>query len=72
MQEMQPIRELSDEELEGVVGGSASIGTGINVTAFAAGGHVNRTFAATDSETFLTARGKGISFAFGFAVALDL
>jgi hypothetical protein len=82
MQEKPPIYELSDEELEGVVGGSgrstltptgsSSIGTSVNTTAFAVGGRVNRALAVTDSNTILTSEGKGLSFAFGFAVALEL
>ena len=83
MQENQSIRELSDEELDGVVGGSgypaltptgsSSIGTSVDTAAFATGGdRVNRVLAVAESETILAAEGKGLSFGFGFAMALVL
>jgi lactobin A/cerein 7B family class IIb bacteriocin len=81
MQDIQYARELSDQELENVVGG---VGTGhsalagasasANASAYATGGffHINEGFAETEVFTIVNRKGISASLAFGIAVAVAL
>lgn len=80
MKENRSIRELSDGELEGVLGGLISntpapaatnfaVGTGVNTTAFAVGKHTSYVLAMTQSRTIANGNA-GASCAIGFAFAM--
>ncbi|MDQ2888191.1 MAG: hypothetical protein M3Y39_19155 [Chloroflexota bacterium] len=78
MQNNQYVQELSDEDLELVVGGthhhhhhhSTPPSTGVNVGGYANGGHFDEVVAMTESFTVDYGRGKSASFSFGFAFAV--
>jgi hypothetical protein len=74
MQNNQCVQELSDEDLELVVGGthhhSTPPSTGVNVGGYANGGQFDEVVAMTESFTVDYGRGKSASFSFGFAFAV--
>lgn len=77
MQEIQHTRELSDQELENVVGGTGHFtlaNANANASAFATGGffHINEGFAETEAFTVVNRKGMSSSFAFGIAFAVAL
>ena len=77
MQDIQCAHELSDQELENVVGGTghfALASANANAGASAAGGffHINEAFADTEAFTTVNSKGTSSSFAFGVAFAVAL
>ena len=75
MQDIQYARELSDQELENVVGGTGHVAlAGANASAFATGGffHINEGFAETEVFTVVNRKGMSASFALGIAFATSL
>ncbi len=78
MQDFENFQELSDQDLENVVGGhshhgsstSTSVGSGISVGASGTGGifHIDGAITKTVSETIVQSNGEGLSVSFGFAV----
>ena len=78
MQEFENFQELSDQDLENVVGGhshhnsslSTTVSSGVSVTASGSGGKFNIDGAITKtvSETIVESNGEGLSISFGFAV----
>jgi hypothetical protein len=79
MQKHRTIRELSDEELEGVIGSKGhytqdkkfSVGTSVVTTASAEGNHTNYVHSTTQSGTVANSKA-GISYAIGFALAMAI
>ena len=77
MQDIQYTRELSDQELENVVGGTGHVtlaGAKASASASATGGffHINEGFAETEVFTIVNRKGMSASFAFGIAFATSL
>jgi lactobin A/cerein 7B family class IIb bacteriocin len=75
MQDIQCARELSDQELENVVGGAGHVAlAGANASAYATGGffHINEGFAETEVFTVVNRKGMSASFALGIAFATSL
>jgi hypothetical protein len=77
MQDIQHTRELSDQELETVVGGTghfALAAANANANASATGGffHINEGFADTEAFTVVNSKGTSIAFSFGVAFAAAL
>lgn len=77
MRDIQCAHELSDQDLETVVGGSGHFSlanAGANASAYATGGffHINEGFAATEAFTVVNRKGESASFALGIAFAFSL
>jgi len=77
MQDIQHARELSDQDLETVFGGtghSSLAGASASASASATGGffHINEGFAETEAFTMVNHRGMNASFALGIAFAVSL
>lgn len=75
MQDIQCARELSDQELENVVGGTGHVAlAGASASAYATGGffHINEGFADTEVFTVVNRKGMSASFALGIAFATSL
>ena len=78
MQDFENFQELSDQDLENVVGGHnhhssntpTFVSSGISVSASASGGtfHFDAAITKTVSESILQSNGEGLSVSFGFAV----
>ena len=76
MQDIQHVRELSDQELETVVGGVTHFSfanAGASASASAGGGffHINEGFAETEAFTVVNRKGATAAFAFGIAFAVS-
>ncbi len=77
MQDIQYPRELSDQELENVVGGTGHValtGASASANAYATGGffHINEGFTETEVFTVVNRKGMSASFALGIAFATSL
>ncbi len=77
MQNIQHAHELSDQELETVVGGTGRFAlttANASASASATGGffHINEGFADTEAFTVVNSKGMSTSFAFGIAFATAL
>ena len=77
MQDIQYARELSDQELENVLGGagaghSATASAGASASATGGFFHINEGFAQTEVFTVVNRRGISASFALGIAFAVAL
>ncbi|MBV9256749.1 MAG: hypothetical protein JO215_01890 [Ktedonobacteraceae bacterium] len=77
MQDIQYARELSDQDLETVIGGTGHFslaGASASASASATGGffHINEGFAETEAFTMANPRGMSASFALGIAFAVSL
>jgi hypothetical protein len=77
MQDIQYAHELSDQDLETVVGGTGHLAltaAGASASASATGGffHINEGFADTEAFTETNHKGASVSFAFGIAFAVSL
>jgi hypothetical protein len=77
MQNIQCARELSDQELETIAGGTGHFSfanANVSASAVAAGGffHINEGFTATEAFTVVDRNGANASLAFGIAFAVSL
>jgi len=77
MQEIQHAHELSDQDLETVVGGTGHFSladANASASASATGGffHINEGFADTEAFTVVNRKGASASFALGIAFAVSL
>jgi hypothetical protein len=77
MRDLQCARELSDQELETVVGGTGHFSfanANVSANAIATGGffHINEGFTATEAFTVVNRNGASASLALGIAFAVSL